>query len=111
MVLGTLEYLTRGPRSRCRNLHPACNPQDSDFGPFDPRVQTRRDQQGLVDWTVVWKEPRCARDVPASPRIRRQDHRTFAMELGLLDRTYPAVYAFTTYPDPLCRQVTFDVAL
>jgi len=60
---------------------------------------------------MVWKEPRRARHVTASSRIRRQDHRTLAMELGLFDRTRSVVYVVTTYLASLRRQDAFDVAL
>jgi len=111
VVLGTLGYIPRRPRSRCGNFHPTCHPQDLDLGSFDPRVQTRRDQQGLVDRKVVWKEPRRARHVSTGSRIFCQDYRTLTVELGLLDRARSAVHVGTAHLDSLRRQDAFDVAL
>lgn len=111
VVLGTLGYLTRRPRPRCRHFHTACHPQDLDLRSIDPRIQARRNQQGLVDRKVVRKEPRRARHVSTGSRIFCQDYRTLAVELGLLDRTRSTVYVGTTHLDSLRRQDAFDVAL
>ena len=100
VIFGTLGHLSRCPRSRCRDFHSARRLQYLNLRAFDPRVQTRRDKQSLVDRKVVRKEPWCVHHVTSS-RICRQDHHELPVEFGLLDWTGSALHASATYLDPL----------
>ena len=111
VVPGTLGCLPCRPWCHRHRCNPAGHSEDPYCSLLDPRVQARRDKQGLVDWSVVRKGPRTLRNLPTRPRICGQGRRDVALEFGLLTGSHLVGHPGRPFVYPVVRSRPFHDAL